>query len=211
MALGKFLEGFERFDFQNTVLLHGTYFYCTGPKSASQDVFGPARWNQNCTSALSERMLPPCFCVVARGHCMSRLSAKEAPPYFCAGVRRRAWPASARRRGARQGASPARSCRAWWIVQRPPIPRARVRQQGHNGLLEGGWLKTADTAPGPPYVTGQSRWPPRPHSSRTDSGLENSRTVPAQPHNPAQLFLPIIAQRCKKVLALRGKPLYIRV
>ena len=105
----------------------------------------------------------------------------------------------------------ARSCRAWRIVRRPRIPRARVRQQGHSGLLQGGWLKTADAASGPPYATGQGRWPPRPHSSRTDSGFENYRTVPAQPHNPAQLFLPIIAQRCKKVLALRGKPLYIRV
>jgi hypothetical protein len=52
-------------------------------------------------------------------------------------------------------------------------------------------------------------WPGnmRPHSSRT--GFDR-RTVPAQPHKPAQVFLPIIAQRCKIMLALRGKRLYLR-
>jgi len=48
---------------------------------------------------------------------------------------------------------------------------------------------------------------PRPHSSRT--GFDR-RTVPAQPHKSAQVFLLIIAQRCKIMLALRGKRLYLR-
>ena len=34
------------------------------------------------------------------------------------------------------------------------------------------------------------------------------RTVSAQPHNPAQVFLPIVATRCKIMLAIRGKRLY---
>ncbi len=113
MASGKFLEVFERFDFHPAVLVKPDMYGCTAPKFGRQDFFGPARWNQNCTFALSERMLPPIFCVAARGYCMSRLSAKEAPPYFCVGVRRRGRPARARRRGARQGGRPARSCRAW--------------------------------------------------------------------------------------------------
>jgi hypothetical protein len=152
MVSGKFLEVFERFDFHPAVLVKSDMYDCTGPKFGRQDFFFPARWNQNYTSALSEKETALFFVCHVGGYCMSRLSAKEAPPYFCVGVRRRGWPAAlarARRRGERQRGSPARS--------RPPIPRARVRQQGQGKRLDGGWLKTADTAPGPPYVTGQSR------------------------------------------------------
>jgi hypothetical protein len=93
-------------------------------------------------------------------------------------------------------------------VERPPICRARARQQGYGKRLDGGWLKAADAKPGAPCLPKRSRWRPRPHSSRTEFDF---RTVPAHPHNPAQVFLPIIAQRCKIMLAIRGKHLYLGV
>jgi hypothetical protein len=40
----------------------------------------------------------------------------------------------------------------------------------------------------------------------SDTGLY--RTVSAQPHNPAQLFLPIVAPGCKITLDFREKGLY---
>jgi hypothetical protein len=36
----------------------------------------------------------------------------------------------------------------------------------------------------------------------------NRRTLSAQPHKPAQVFLLIVAQRCNKTLAIRGKMSY---
>ena len=50
----------------------------------------------------------------------------------------------------------------------------------------------------------------RPHNPAQIHAGNSHRTIAAQSHNPAQVFLPIVATSCKTVLAIRGKRLYLR-
>jgi len=62
-------------------------------------------------------------------------------------------------------------------VARPPNHRARERQQGHGKRLDGGWLKTTDTAPGPPCRTARSRCRPLPLTGTVKNELRHFATL----------------------------------
>jgi hypothetical protein len=121
-----------------------------------------------------------------------------------------------RRRGATQGGSVTRSQTRLGYNRTPaksPRPRApaRPRQAIGRRMAQDSEhrarpalrheARLVATAPGD---TVRHRKPPSPIAT-------HFRHTANPRHKTTRIFLPIIAQRCKKVLALRGKPLYIRV
>jgi hypothetical protein len=139
----------------------------------------------------------------------------------------------------RRSGSVARSCRAWQQSDSRQFTPPDRTSKGRRGDSRAGRPKTADSNPRAPCVTRRSRWRPHTttkpatgrakhtqspavarfkgwpgfDSARTDSAQiqagKRYRTISAQPHNPAQLFLPIVAQRCKIMLAIRGERSYL--